>query len=226
MSKASASRSRSVDLTAQAAAPNKLRRPGSRDRPPVAGVFDEIQQRPSSSHRLETIGEPETEEAASKSLKKKRRSSLSDLKSLMAQATLEDHTPLMPLNADKQTAEKFNSSPRVHHPSKIPVSPQSYSQSIRSPRQKENSNDPFSPKPLSSEAPKPFERGHSKTLSTSQIPTLKPVRRASNAESPPGPLPAQARVLALPRNSACSRHRSCANAFRSRRRRLMKWMHL
>ncbi|KAH8900133.1 hypothetical protein GQ53DRAFT_801627 [Thozetella sp. PMI_491] len=186
LSKASVNRSRSVDMSMHTPGPNKLRRPASRDRPPVAGVFDDINHRPASSHRLETIGEPETEVAEPKSLKKKRRSSLSDLKALMAATTLEDdEPPLMPLRLNKQTAEKFNSTPRVPPPSKIPISPQSYSQSMRSPRQKENVNDPFSPKD-STASDKP--RGHSKTLSTSQIPTLKPTKLASSVnESPPRP---------------------------------------
>ncbi|KAK8080531.1 RhoGEF domain-containing protein [Apiospora hydei] len=46
--------------------------------------------RPSSSQRLETIGEPENEDTAGKTPRRKRRSSLSDLKSLMAAASLED----------------------------------------------------------------------------------------------------------------------------------------
>ena len=194
LSKASVNRSRSVDMTGQMVLPLKQRRPGSRDRPPVAGVFDDIDHRPASSHRLETIGEPEAEEAQVKSAKKKRRSSLSDLKTLMAQASLDDPVPvpLMPLNLDKQTGEKFNSSPRGVSPSKIPISPHANSQSLRSPRQKENAaSDPFSPKfvppRFGAETAKSPQKGHSKTLSTSQIPTLKPPRRTSTADSPPRP---------------------------------------
>ncbi|KAK3943312.1 Rho guanine nucleotide exchange factor gef2, partial [Diplogelasinospora grovesii] len=187
LSKASASsvnRSRSVDMGIQGpGVPNKLRRPGSRDRPPVAGAFDDIQHRPTSSHRLETIGDlPEVEVAESKSLKKKRRSSLSDLKALMAAASLED-PPLMPLRINKQqTAEKFNSAPRIPSPSRIPVSPPSQAQLqqqvLRTSRQKEN-GDPFQSSSgfQSPEAPKSSGRGHGKTLSTSQIPTLKPPSR-------------------------------------------------
>ncbi|KAJ4289497.1 hypothetical protein N0V88_006979 [Collariella sp. IMI 366227] len=125
-----ASRSKSIDLGANYTLPNRLRRPGSRDRPPVAGAFDDINHRPASSHRLETIGEPEVVEATGtvKTLKKKRRSSLSDLKSLMAGASLddddddEDDPSLMPLRINKQqTAEKFNSAPRPPSRSKIPA---------------------------------------------------------------------------------------------------------
>lgn len=205
LSKASANRSRSIDmgvLPPPPGLPNRLRRPGSRDRPPVVGAFDDINHRPVSSHQLETIGEPETEPAAEpKSLKKKRRSSLSDLKALMAAATLED-PPLMPLRVNKaQTSEKFNSSgnnqsPRQFAPSKIPISPQS--SSVRAAgRQKENaaahqskimSPDMFRPpaerghaktssaSQIPSQIPTPERLGHCKTLSTSQIPTLKPPR--------------------------------------------------
>lgn len=201
LSKARVNRSRSIDMGVSPGVPvpNRLRRPGSRDRPPVVGAFDDINHRPVSSHQLETIGEPETEPAASpKSLKKKRRSSLSDLKELMAAATLED-SPLMPLRINKaQTSEKFNSSgnqsPRQLPPSKIPISPQS--SSVRVGRQKENvahqplmiSLDMFRPpaekthiktsssSQMPSQLPTPGRRGHSKTLSTSQIPTLNPPR--------------------------------------------------
>ena len=197
LSKASVNRSRSIDMTNAPPGPNKLRRPGSRDRPPVAGAFDEL-QRPASSHRmeyesrLETIGEPDNEGAAAKAKtpKAKRRSSLSDLKSLMAAASLED-PPLMPLRINKQLSEKFNSTPRIPAPSKIPISPQSsglLSQSLRSPRQKENIGDPFSG--TSSQTETTSSKTHSKTLSTSNIPTLKPSRSAGTSggsESPTRP---------------------------------------
>jgi len=193
LSKSSVNRSRSVDLGLQGiGGPNKLRRPGSRDRPPIAGAFDDIQNRPSSSHRLETIGEPEVEMAEAKSLKKKRRSSLSDLKSLMAAASLED-PPLMPLRINKQqTAEKFNSTPRGTSPSKIPISPispRSQPQTLRSSRQKENVQEAFpnlQPSPETDKpAPSPTRRVHSKTLSISQIPTLRPARLPTNTEESP-----------------------------------------
>ena len=191
LSKASVNRARSIDM-GHPAGPNKLRRPQSRDRPPIAGAFDETIQRPASSHRLETIGEPEVEVTEPKSLKKKRRSSLSDLKSLMEAATLED-TPLQPLRITKQTSEKFNSS--LPSPSKIPISPQF--QSLRSPRQKENApGDGFPklaspPEVVKTTSPDKSERRpHAKTLSTSNIPTLKLTRMANNsavAESPTRP---------------------------------------
>jgi hypothetical protein len=136
LSKVSLNRSRSIE------SPN--RRPVSRDRPTVMGAFDE---RPSSSHgpisRLSTIGAspPADEKDATKSLKKKRRSSLSDLKSMMAQATLRGSSPASP---SPTRALKFNSSPRTPSPTKIPVAggimdrnrPALYT---GSPNQKENS---------------------------------------------------------------------------------------
>lgn len=181
LSKGSLGRTKSIDL---GPSPNKLRRPGSRDRPPVAGAFDEI-QRPASSHRLEsrleTIGEPEVEAAAppAKAPRKKRRSSLSDLRSLMAAASLEDSTTtLMPLDLNKQTSEKFNSAPRIPSPSRIPISPGS-SQALRASRQKENFGGSLgstaTPTPATGAVPSEPEklRSHSKTLSSSNIPTLR-----------------------------------------------------
>ncbi|KAH6634818.1 hypothetical protein B0J18DRAFT_31666 [Chaetomium sp. MPI-SDFR-AT-0129] len=188
-----ASRSKSVDMGANYTLPNRLRRPGSRDRPPVAGAFDDIGHRPASSHRLETIGEPEVVETSgeTKSLKKKRRSSLSDLKSLMASANLEEEEepPLMPLSVNtQQTAEKFNSAPRGPSPSKIPISPTSQlQQSFRSSKSKENTADLFQPPtepPEDIEKPIP-SRPRAKTMTISQIPTLKPP--SSRIPAPPIP---------------------------------------
>ncbi|KAF6804428.1 rho guanyl nucleotide exchange [Colletotrichum sojae] len=196
LSKMTSARAKSIDSGDQR--PNKLRRPGSRDRPPLAGAFDEV-PRPTSSHkldmRLETIGEPEIEATPVKSSKKKRRSSLSDLRGLMAAATIDDpqekiEEALMPLRINKQTSEKFNSTPRIPSPSRIPISPTS--QSLRSPRivsprLKEN---PASPDPLQllhspiitpapadrENTPRSAHKGHGRGLSTSNIPTLRPTR--------------------------------------------------
>lgn len=202
LSRATVSRTRSIDDNSL---PRKLtRRPGSRDRPPIAGAFDDgTSSRPASSHRMEfplnTIGEPENEAAYAKTPKKKRRSSLSDLRSLMAAASLgEPEALLQPLQITKQTSEKFNASPKPTPASRIPISPGA-SAGLRSPRQKENLVDPFTstvattssdlPKPVSSptksESPTKGHR-HSKTLSTSQIPTLRPAARpgTSGADSP------------------------------------------
>lgn len=190
-----ASRSKSVDMGANYTLPNRLRRPGSRDRPPVAGAFDDIQHRPASSHRLlETIGEPEVGEPPdTKAVKKKRRSSLSDLKSLMEAASLEDDDDpaLMPLRINRQqTAEKFNSAPRPPSPSKIPISPQSQSQlqPLRTSRQKENAGDPLDQSAESTDTDKPTpQRGRAKTITISQIPTLKPASRIPAPPSPESP---------------------------------------
>lgn len=317
LSRAGVSRSKSIDVGVPNTMPNKLRRPGSRDRPRVAGVFDDLAarpqsvHRPGSSYRLETIGEPEIEviEPTRPTLKKKRRSSLSDLKNLMGNVTLEDKddgnagndgeadnadnadnngsndnngndakaSPLpstdppqprksspppkklspppkklspppnklspppnkpspppknsspppkkpspppkditppptakppvldanspLPLNISKQTSEKFNSSPRVPVPSKIPkgslnTSPKSttsppqssskipmtpQSQSMRSPRPRINNTlgEPFQSMFSTPQPPTPtgtIRRRHAKTLSTSNIPSLKPSR--------------------------------------------------
>lgn len=183
-SKASIGRTRSVDAGTYLET-NKLRRPGSRgDRLPIAGAFDETYpslSRPTSSQRLETIGEP-AHETNSVREKRKRRSSLSDLKSLMAAASIgDDETPLQPLDNMKQTSERFNSTPRrPRSPSKIPISPGSASfksvpvETSTSPRQKENQVVIFQAEPASaSEKPR---RSHAKTLSTSHIPTLRPAR--------------------------------------------------
>ncbi|KAK3307295.1 uncharacterized protein B0T15DRAFT_172860 [Chaetomium strumarium] len=204
-----ASRSKSVDMGPNYTLPNRLRRPGSRDRPPVAGAFDDIGHRPMSSHRLETIGEPEVVEPTTpKYLKKKRRSSLSDLKSLMEAASLEDDDPpLMPLQVNnQQTAEKFNSVPRPPSPSKIPLNLESQIHPLRSSKQKENAADLFqqldevseSERNERSERPT-LQRTRARTMTISQIPTLRqtpripvppslesPTRPSSSPGKPPG----------------------------------------
>ncbi|TLD13738.1 uncharacterized protein PgNI_03798 [Pyricularia grisea] len=182
LSKASAGRARSIDMGMPS--PNRLRRPGSRDRPPVAGAFDDIMTRPASSHRLETIGEPEVETIPERPLKIKRRSSLSDLKSLMAAASLED-TPPLPLRINKQTSEKFNSTTKLPTPSKIPVSPRTLQGAVMSPRQKENFAEPVLGLGLkSSLTSPPLEKpSHSKSMSTSQIPTLRITRNPAFGQS-------------------------------------------
>lgn len=109
LSKASVGRSRSIDANMHTA-PNKLRRPQSRDRPPVAGAFDDSSRpnsshnRPNSSQRLETIGEPDVEPPAEKHGRSKRRSSLSDLRTLMGAATIHDEDDAMPMPTPLPTA--------------------------------------------------------------------------------------------------------------------------
>ncbi|KAK6221782.1 Rho guanyl nucleotide exchange factor (RhoGEF domain-containing protein) [Colletotrichum tabaci] len=205
LSKMTSSRARSIDSGAQPG-PNKLRRPGSRDRPPIAGAFDEDPRPPSSQRldmRLETIGEPDVEATPVKSSKKKRRSSLSDLRGLLEAAIITDpreqiEEALMPLRINKQTSEKFNSTPRVPSPSRIPISPTS--QSLRSPRmvsprQKENPSLPemFSPPPPPppdrENTPSRTPKGHARGLSTSNIPTLRPSRPVGSQSSDSVPRP-------------------------------------
>ncbi|KAI1079145.1 hypothetical protein F5B20DRAFT_545144 [Whalleya microplaca] len=184
-------RTRSVDVGQQGS--TKLtKRPGSRDRPPIAGAFDDSSfSRPTSSHKLETIGEPDTEGTTTKTSRRKRRSSLSDLKSLMAAANLEDEEEeiLQPLSDMKETSEKFNSGPR------IPATPSSHDPlidpSLHSSRQQENVADPFPTEPVSIETPRPLQppmrRPHAKTLSTSNIPTLR-TPRDSRPQTPGSPI--------------------------------------
>ncbi|KAJ3578542.1 hypothetical protein NPX13_g2020 [Xylaria arbuscula] len=184
LSRGSVMRTNSVDVGLSGT--NRLRRPGSRDRPPIAGAFDEAFSRPTSSQKLETIGEP-GDEIAIKTHKKKRRSSLSDLKSLMEATSLADELPVQPLSHMKETSEKFNSTPRVPSPSKIPISPNAHQSLanpfLQSPRQKENIDDPFKTVSPSNISPR---KAHPKMLSTSNIPTLKASRdlAADLAESP------------------------------------------
>ncbi|KAF2973055.1 hypothetical protein GQX73_g583 [Xylaria multiplex] len=188
LSRGSVIRTNSVDVSISSGT-NRLRRPGSRDRPPIAGAFDEVFSRPTSSQKLETIGEP-GDEIAVKAPRRKRRSSLSDLKSLMEATNLDDELPIQPLSHMKETSEKFNSTPRVPSPSKIPISPNAYqysnSPTFRSSRQKENIEDPFKSVSPPNQSPR---KTHPKMLSTSNIPTLKPSRdlAADLVESPTRP---------------------------------------
>ncbi|KAL7805420.1 hypothetical protein V8C26DRAFT_374036 [Trichoderma gracile] len=201
-----------------------LGRPGSGDRPHVASAFEDP-ARPPSSHRMEfpldTIGEPAHEPPTPGTPRRqyKRRSSLSDLKSLIDTASIEEdregeerESALQPLQNTKETSEKVNGSPRTTFPaSKMPMSPEQ----LKSPRLKENiatadlygsvrlragtpikeiqakleqamrGNSPTRQDPPPYRRPKPT---HSKTLSTSNIPTLlppKPIRPGSSSgESP------------------------------------------
>lgn len=111
--------------------PDRKVRPGSRDRPTVMGAFDD---RPGSSDsivpksRLSTIGaspppEDETDNGTTRSSKKKRRSSLSDLKSLMAQATLGPMTPSPEQKPVTTPPNKTDLPPRTPSPAKVPPSP-------------------------------------------------------------------------------------------------------
>ncbi|KAF4632107.1 hypothetical protein G7Y89_g6022 [Cudoniella acicularis] len=191
LSKGSLNRSRSIESPG--------RRPVSRDRPTVLGAFDE---RPSSSHggssRLSTIGAsppPEETKEPTKTLKKKRRSSLSDLKSLMAAATLGHSSPLS--SPPNRIGLKFNTSPRTPSPTKIPVAGGDRSRSSMyrtgSPNQKENTPLGSASRNIGNLTERPgnimstpdsvvvkdlWSAKHSKTVSlSSNIPTLKGTTR-------------------------------------------------
>lgn len=198
LSKGSVMRSKSIESPG--------RRPVSRDRPTILGAFDDRPSSSGSPSRLSTIGAsppPEEKQDITKSLKKKRRSSLSDLKSLMAAATLGNS----PMSMERR-ASKFNSSPRTPSPTKIPVAggimDRNRASMYRtgSPNQKENS-----PLMLSrnignlTERPQNIQsnpdvvvikdlwtlnsnKGHTKTPSlSSNIPTL--IGRAPSTSRPP-----------------------------------------
>ncbi|KAH6662978.1 hypothetical protein B0J14DRAFT_281273 [Halenospora varia] len=188
LSRGSVNRSRSIESPG--------RRPASRDRPTVMGAFDE---RPSSSHanptRLSTIGAsppPEETEKQGKTLKKKRRSSLSDLKSMMAAATLGNSSPLSP--SPNRIGLKFNTSPRTQTPTKIPVAAGDRNRSAMfrtgSPTQKENTPLTAPSRNIGNLTERPGNimstpdavvvkdlwsaKGHTKTVSlSSNIPTLR-----------------------------------------------------
>lgn len=210
LSKASLSRSRSIESP---------RRPVSHERPTVLGTFDE---RPSSSHtqssRLSTIGAsppPEVNNDQTKSVKKKRRSSLSDLKALMASATLTS-SPLGPGSPQQGQGSKLNS-PRTPSPSKLPVAGgiagNRPAYRSGSPTQKENLPLGHGSRNIGNLTERPqnimttadtviikdlwANKGHSKTNSlTSNIPTLKstPGPSASRQASSPQKSPQKLRL--------------------------------
>jgi hypothetical protein len=200
LSKGSINRSRSIESN---------RRPVSRDRPTVLGAFDD---RPSSSQgppsRLSTIGAsppPDETKDKAKSPKKKRRSSLSDLKSLMAAATLVESSPIGPLSPPETKGSKFNTSPRTPSPTKIPVAGgimdrnRSAMYLTGSPNQKENTPLVLASRNVGNLTERPHNiastpdtlilkdlwsagKGHTKSASmSSNIPTL----RAANRERAP-----------------------------------------
>ncbi|KAL7932910.1 hypothetical protein V8C35DRAFT_65982 [Trichoderma chlorosporum] len=200
-----------------------LGRPGSGDRPHVASAFEEL-TRPPSAHRMEfpldTIGEPTSEPPTPGSPRRynKRRSSLSDLPSLMETESIQEEreaeereNALQPLQNTNETSERVNGSPNVMIPPSITMSPDS--PQFKSPRQKENiaaadiygsvrmragspikeiqakleqamrggGGSPTRQDPPPYRRPKPT---HTKTLSTSNIPTLlppKPIRPGSSS---------------------------------------------
>ncbi|KAH8808834.1 hypothetical protein F5884DRAFT_382965 [Xylogone sp. PMI_703] len=187
-SRAALGRSRSIDV-----------RPGSRDRPTVLGGLP-FEDRPKSSHtpdrpeRLSTIGGSPSEEPAPESRSaKKRRSSLSDLKTLLAATSLEGddpHTPSPPGRSQKRQEDEDCSQPRTPSPTKIPISTGSRS-SFSRPRSAKGESEPIittlrsignlTERPNNIMSPPevhPFrptlsaKKGHMKTNSLSNIPTL------------------------------------------------------
>lgn len=199
LSKASLARSRSIDTDSRFESPNRSR-PSSRDRPTVLGAFDD---RPSSSHnRMTTIeaSPPPENFLTAKSLKKKRRSSLSDLKALMASTTLGSPTAQLSPTPSRlptlkpQSPFNLNSSPRTPSPIKPMVN---RALTYGSPIQKENSpvirnvgglteraqnimSDEAGTKDVVSTG-----KGHSKGTSLSNIPTLKGALRTVPTTSSP-----------------------------------------
>ncbi|TVY84667.1 Rho guanine nucleotide exchange factor gef2 [Lachnellula suecica] len=207
LSKGSLNRSRSIE------SPN--RRPISRDRPTIHGAFED---RPSSSgerpSRLSTIGAsppPEEKKDNPKSLKKSRRSSLSDLKSLMAAATLGNSSPL-----PTPKGLKFNTSPRTPSPTKIPIADKSNKSPLFRAASKDNTplNTPtrnvgnLTERPQNIMSPSDVVgvkdlwsgKGHSKTVSlTSNIPVLRgsPHTRAPSTSRPVTSTPKSPQKLRL-----------------------------
>lgn len=165
------------------------RRHASPTRPPVAGAFDDP-QRPVSSHRMEfplnTIGEP-SDETARKTSKKKRRSSLSDLKTLMAAASIEDE-PLPALQDTRKTSEKLNSGAVEATPIKVSAESDIHP-SFRVPQQKENIENlsanasPAGDGAAGQRSPSKNASRNAKALSVSSIPNLKPGNTESGADA-------------------------------------------
>lgn len=160
--------------------PRLLQRGNSaRERPTIAGAFD-APSRPTSSHRAEfplsTIGEPKNEGASPSRFKYKRRSSLSDLKSLMEATTLDDdeeEEAVQPLQLSKHNSGKVNTAAGQGLPRDISGGSQ----------QKENIESSDSLGTLDSgsvlsKASSPVKSvvKHAKALSVTNIPMLKPIQ--------------------------------------------------
>ena len=213
LSKGSGNRSLSIE--------SSNRRPISRERPTLHGAFDD---RPSSSHgqgRLSTIGAsppPEEKNGTPKLSKKKRRSSLSDLKALLASTTLGASSPLNTPSPNRMPlALKLDSSPCTpSRGTKIPIATGIMDRgravySSGSPAQKENTPVSATKVPGSlAERPqnimsdviviKDVWKGHSKTVSLqSNIPTLRGTPRdrvpsTSRPTTSPGKSPQKLRL--------------------------------
>ncbi|OBT81925.1 hypothetical protein VE02_09681 [Pseudogymnoascus sp. 03VT05] len=198
ISKGRLHRSRSIESDSRLGTP---KRPGSRDRPTVLGAFDD--QRPNSSHtpsRLSTIGQspPPAPDAVEKSLKKKRRSSLSDLKALLANATLDSpSTPLSTRRAN-QLAQPAQASPRTPSPTKLPSRALAFNVS---PKQKENANTRVSPARNVgnlTERPHNVQSGDTVTIKDLwSVPSKSPPKAAANLASNIPTLKGSPRPLSL-----------------------------
>jgi hypothetical protein len=198
ISKGRLHRSRSIESDSRLGTP---KRPGSRDRPTVLGAFDD--QRPNSSHtpsRLSTIGQspPPAPDAVEKSLKKKRRSSLSDLKALLANATLDSpSTPLSTRRAN-QLAQPAQVSPRTPSPTKLPSRALAFN---GSPQQKENANTRVSPaRNIGNLTERPHNVQSSDTVTIKDlwsVPSKSPPKSAANLASNIPTLKGSPRPLSL-----------------------------
>lgn len=189
LSKASLLRSRSIESP---------RRPVSRDRPTVLGGFA-FEERPASSHtpdRLSTIGGSPPDQKSESRSARKRRSSLSDLKTLLAATSLEEEDSKSSSPAQRfHLRQEYPNTPRTPSPTKIPVATGSRSSILLtgSPTGKDSKENETKPSTLRSignlterhqnimsqndrnpfASPTSPTKGHAKTLSlTSNIPTL------------------------------------------------------
>ncbi|KAL9079249.1 MAG: hypothetical protein Q9157_001867 [Trypethelium eluteriae] len=176
-------RSQSTDERVRTSPP---RRPPSRDRPTVLGAFsfeDPLHNRspfmPGSP--LGTIGETSSPTPGNASgPRKKRRSSLSDLKTLQeAKESPSSWTPRTPGSNGTVIRRQISlqPSPRTPSPTKIPIS--TPSSRLGSPGPKENS--PTLQRPMRKEPITSVERSATKRRNVSGIPTLKPTSSNSGA---------------------------------------------
>lgn len=198
ISKGRLHRSRSIESDSRLGTP---KRPASRDRPTVLGAFDD--QRPNSSHtpsRLSTIGQspPPPADATEKPLKKKRRSSLSDLKALLANATLDSpSTPLSTRRAN-QLAQPAQASPRTPSPTKLPSRALAFN---GSPKQKENASTRVSPaRNIGNLTERPHNVQSSDTVTIKDlwsVPSKSPPKSAANLASNIPTLKGSPRPLSL-----------------------------
>jgi hypothetical protein len=201
--KMSLGRSRSIDTDSRLLMGTPRLRPTSKDRPTVLGAFD---NRPGSSHAtsvLDTItASPPPDDTAKPQPKKKRRSSLSDLKTLVDAQTSLDKTfsPMSP-SFNRMNSPRHNASPRTPSPTKgmsrIPCSTgspvqrrqnspnammKSNAASVERATMAEKSHNINNEDPAATRDQTGYRKGHSQHSSISGIPTL---RRAPLQERSP-----------------------------------------